>query len=486
MYMPVSIDATILHIAIPTLSMTFQANTNQLLWVLDIYALVMAGLLLPMGALGDRIGYRRLMLYGAVVFALASLLAGMAQYIEVLIFARVILAVGASMILPATLSGIRHLFEDEKSRGQALAVWSTVGISGAAMGPLVGGYLLEHYYWGSVFLINLPIILIVGILFFKYVPKQAVNLAQTWQLKKALRFVAMLLILVYGLKTLLRQNGIGADNGLSFFLIIGTCGALFIFIKRELSEAEPMIDFRLLNNRVILMGVLMALIAMISLVGFELVMAQELQFVHGLSPLRASIFMLPLMLASATGGFLASWLTNKSSLRMVGAGGILLSALAFAGLGSINVVESPVLAMLYLMMLGVSVSTALFASTAAIMSAVSSEQAASAGAIESMAYELGAGFGVVFFGLFLSLSFSSHIQPPSGLSALELKMVTSSIHEALHVAHNLAEPSIQQAVVVSAKEAFIKSHQAILWFASGLLVLLTLLVWQFLPRKVVT
>lgn len=172
-YIPVAIDATVLHVAAPTLSMTLGASGNELLWIIDIYSLVMAGMVLPMGALGDRIGFKRLLMLGGTLFGLASLAAAFSHTASWLIATRVLLAIGAAMIVPATLAGIRATFCEEKHRNMALGVWAAVGSGGAAFGPLIGGILLEHFYWGSVFLINVPIVLVVMGLTARYVPRQA-------------------------------------------------------------------------------------------------------------------------------------------------------------------------------------------------------------------------------------------------------------------------------------------------------------------------
>lgn len=171
-YIPVAIDATVLHVAAPTLSMTLGASGNELLWIIDIYSLVMAGMVLPMGALGDRIGFKRLLLLGGGLFGLASLAAAFAHSASWLIVTRAVLAIGAAMIVPATLAGIRATFAEQRHRNMALGVWAAVGSGGAAFGPLVGGMLLEHFYWGSVFLINVPIVTVVMALTARLVPRR--------------------------------------------------------------------------------------------------------------------------------------------------------------------------------------------------------------------------------------------------------------------------------------------------------------------------
>jgi DHA2 family multidrug resistance protein-like MFS transporter len=202
-YLPVSIDATVLHVATPTLSESLSLSSNELLWIIDIYSLVMAGLILPMGALGDRIGYKRLMMIGGTLFGLASLAAAYSSTAFALIASRGFLAVGAAMILPATLSAVRNTFLDEKQRNIALGIWATVGGGGAAFGPLLGGFLLEHFHWGSVFLINLPIMLTVLIFTVFIIPKQIGQPKQSLNLLQAMILVVAILSMIYAVKSVM-------------------------------------------------------------------------------------------------------------------------------------------------------------------------------------------------------------------------------------------------------------------------------------------
>ena len=294
-YIPVAIDATVLHVAAPTLSMTLGASGNELLWIIDIYSLVMAGMVLPMGALGDRIGFKRLLMIGSVLFGLSSLAAAFAPSAGWLIAARASLAIGAAMIIPATLAGIRTLFIDARHRNIALGVWAAVGSGGAAFGPLIGGMLLEHFYWGSVFLINVPIVLMVVSLAARFVPAQQGRPEQPLNISHAIMLIVAILLLVYSAKTALK--GVLSPWMVTITLLTGAV-MLFIFVRIQLRARVPMIDMRLFCHRIILSGVVMAMTAMIALVGFELLMAQELQFVHGFTPFEAGIFMLPVMVAS--------------------------------------------------------------------------------------------------------------------------------------------------------------------------------------------
>ncbi|HCB6589984.1 TPA: MFS transporter [Salmonella enterica subsp. enterica serovar Typhi] len=402
-YIPVAIDATVLHVAAPTLSMTLGASGNELLWIIDIYSLVMAGMVLPMGALGDRIGFKRLLMLGGTLFGLASLAAAFSHTASWLIATRVLLAIGAAMIVSATLAGIRATFCEEKHRNMALGVWAAVGSGGAAFGPLIGGILLEHFYWGSVFLINVPIVLVVMGLTARYVPRQAGRRDQPLNLGHAVMLIIAILLLVYSAKTALKGN-------LSLWVISLTLltGALLLglFIRTQLATSRPMIDMRLFTHRIILSGVVMAM-------------------------------------------------TDFSTQQWQAWG---LMAL-----------------------LGFSTASALLASTSAIMAAVPAEKAAAAGAIETMAYELGAGLGIAIFGLLLSRSFSASIRLPAGLEAQEIARASSSMGEAVQLANSLP-PTQGQAILDAARHAFIWSHSVALSSAGSMLLLLAVGMWFSLAK----
>ena len=477
-YIPVAIDATVLHVAAPTLSMTLGASGNELLWIIDIYSLVMAGMVLPMGALGDRIGFKRLLMLGSVLFGLSSLWAAASSSAGWLIAARASLAIGAAMIIPATLAGIRTLFTEARQRNIALGVWAAVGSGGAAFGPLIGGALLEHFYWGSVFLINVPIVAIVVVLTARLVPPQQGRPEQPLNISHAIMLIVAILLLVFSAKTALK--GALSPWMVATTLFIGAM-LLFMFVRIQLRAAIPMIDMRLFGHRIILSGVVMAMTAMIALVGFELLMAQELQFVHGFTPFDAGMFMLPVMVASGFSGPIAGVLVSKLGLRIVAAGGMGLSALSFIGLSMLDFSTQQWLAWGLMVLLGFSAASALLASTSAIMAAAPKEKAAAAGAIETMSYELGAGLGIALFGLLLTRSFSAAIALPQGLESRVAEQASSSIGEAVKVAQELP-PALAESVIQAAKTAFISSHSVALGSAGGMLLLLAIGIWFSLAK----
>ncbi|WP_194429082.1 efflux MFS transporter KmrA [Klebsiella pneumoniae] len=472
-YIPVAIDATVLHVAAPTLSVALGSSGNELLWIIDIYSLVMAGMVLPMGALGDKIGFKRLLLLGSAIFGIASLCAALSPTAMTLIASRALLAVGAAMIVPATLAGIRSTFAEASQRNMALGLWAAVGSGGAAFGPLVGGILLEHFYWGSVFLINVPIVLVVIAINAKVVPRQPARREQPLNLLQALVLIAAILMLVFSAKSALKGQ---LALWLTALVALGGAAMLTWFIRKQLSAARPMVDMRLFTHRIILSGVMTALI---TLVGFELLMAQELQFVHQKTPFEAGIFMLPVMVASGFSGPIAGLLVSRLGLREVATGGMLLSAFSFLGLALTDFSTQQWLAWGLMTLLGFSVASALLASSSAIMAAAPKEKAAAAGAIETMAYELGAGLGIALFGLILTRSYSASIALPSGLSGAMAQQAASSIGEAVSLSQALPA-GVAQALMAAAKTAFIQAHSLVLATAGVLLLLLAAGIWRSL------
>ncbi|NNP74598.1 methyl viologen resistance protein SmvA [Acinetobacter sp. Ac_3412] len=477
-YIPVAIDATILHVATPTLSESLSSSANELLWIIDIYSLVMAGLILPMGALGDRIGYKRLMIIGAVLFGLASLAAAFSPTAWVLIASRALLAVGGAMILPATLSAVRNTFLDEKQRNFALGIWATVGGGGAAFGPLLGGFLLEHFHWGSVFLINVPIMIAVVVLAVLLIPKQTGQPKQNLNLLQALVLVVAILSMIYAVKSVMHGFTVWSILifAVGFSLLVG-------FIRQQLTSKSPMIDIQLFKHPVIATGVVMAIVSMMALVGFELLVSQELQFVYQLSPLAAGAFILPFMIAISLGGPIASMLVNRFGLRSVASLGMLMSAISLWGLANTNLMQAQIHAWAWMVLLGLSVEIALLSSTSAIMSSVPPSKATAAGAIEGMAYELGAGLGIAFFGLMLSWFYANSIVIPSDVPNNMLQQASSSIGEAIQVAKQL-QPTIAEHLIQAAKQAFSQSHRSVLNVAALLFLILSIFIWFALPKRV--
>ena len=475
-FLPVVLDMTILHVAVPTLTQALSASGAQVLWIIDIYPLLMAGLLVPMGTLADRIGNRKLLLIGLVVFGVASVGAAFAPTPAALIAARVFLALGGSMIMPCVLGVIRKTFEDDGERAMALGLWGMVGAAGAAVGPLVGGALLERFWWGSVFLINVPVMLVVVLACAILLPRNEAATPGKWAIGQAVLLIIGMIALVYGIKA-----GFGGKHPLPFIALILAVGvaALTLFTRQQLKSPEPMLDLSLLSNPAIITGLIMAVVATGGLAGVELTLAQELQYVLGKSPLEAGIFMIPIMAAAAVGGPIAGYLSNRFGLRLVATLSMAVSAGGLAFLAQSDFHNPGFLVPFVLAALGLALSIGLTASSIAIMGSVDASKGGAAGSLEATGYELGTGLGITLFGVFMSSVFSRAIALPSGLPQELSQQASRTIGDAYIVANQL--PSEQGAAVIAAgKAAFTQAHAVLLTTSAAVIAVLAVVVFFML------
>lgn len=469
-FLPVVIDMTILHVAAPTLARDLQADGQALLWILDIYPLVMAGLLVPMGTLGDRIGHRRLMLAGLTIFMVASVGAAFSTTPAMLIAARAVLAVGGSMIMPAVLAVIRQSFEDSGERASALGVWTVVGSAGGAVGPLVGGLLLEHFWWGAVFLVNVPIMLaVIPLVFFTLPHRASLAPPAPWNIGQALIFTAGLILAVYAIKA-----GLKGDEPL-VALVAGATGValLLAFGRLQHRSADSLLDLSLFRQPTMASGLAMAFIASSALAGFELILAQELQYVLGKTPLEAGLYMLPLVIACAVGGPFGGHLASLFGLRTVAVSGLVIMALAMVGIAVADLDRDWPLVALLLIMLGFAIGVSLLAASVAVMGAVSAEKAGAAGALESTGYELGAALGIAVFGSMINLIYRTSWTPPDNLS---VHAAGQSVGEAMILAGRLNYLEADR-VREAAAAAFSSAHAGVLGAAAALIALAALAVF---------
>ncbi|KQN75215.1 MFS transporter [Devosia sp. Leaf64] len=477
-FLPVVLDMTILHVAVPTLTQALRASSTEVLWIIDIYPLLMAGLLVPMGTLADRIGNRKILLTGLVVFGFASVGAAFAQNAAMLIGARVLLALGGSMIMPCVLGIIRRTFEDPKERAIALGLWGTVGSAGAAIGPLVGGGLLEHFWWGSVFLINVPVMVVVISACFFLLPRVEKTTSGKWAIGQALLLIAGMISVVYGIKA-----GFGAKLPLVLALgivAIGLC-LLGAFARQQLRSKEPMLDLSLFSHPAIVAGMIMAIVATSSLAGVELTLAQELQYVLDKTPLQAGLFMIPIMAASAVGGPIAGFLSNQFGLRLVASSSLLLSAGALAMLGASDFHDPGFTVPALLALLGLTLSIGLTASSIAIMGSVEANKGGAAGSLEATGYELGTGLGITLFGVFISSVYARSMTLPADLPATLADDASRSIGDTYLVAQSLPEDQAT-ALIDAGKAAFTATHSVLLSTAAGLIFCLSVLVFFMLAK----
>jgi len=476
-FLPVVLDMTILHVAVPTLTQALGASNNQVLWIIDIYPLLMAGLLVPMGTLADKVGNRRILLIGLVVFGVASGLAAFAPTAQILIGARILLAVGGSMIMPCVLGIIRRAFEDDTERGLALGLWGTVGAAGAAVGPLAGGALLEHFWWGSVFLINVPVMFVVAPVCLLLLPRHEQTTPGHWPIGQALLLVAGMIAVVYATKA-----GIGGKQPLTVVLLMLAFGVamLALFVRKQLRASVPMLDLSLFGHPAIVAGIIMAVVASGALAGVELTLAQELQYVLDKTPLQAGIFMIPIMAAAAVGGPVAGWLSARYGLRSVASLSLVVAALSLGWLAVEDFHAPDLIVPVLLALLGLALSIGLTASSIAIMGSVDASEGGAAGSLEATGYELGTGLGITLFGVFMSVIFGRNLTVPVGLSPDIADRAAVSMGDTYLAARQLADDQAV-ALVAAGKAAFSTTHSVLLLTTAALIAGLAVLVFFLLP-----
>lgn len=477
-FMPIVVDMTVLHVAVPSLTQSLGASSAEVLWIIDIYPLLMAGLLVPMGTLADRIGNRKVLLTGLVIFTIASVVAAFSTTAAMLIAGRVLLALGGSMIVPCVLGTIRRTFEDSSERAIALGIWGAVGSAGAAIGPLVGGGLLEHFWWGSVFLINVPVMLIVAPACYWLLPRNEVTTPGTWNFGQAVPLIIGMIAVVYAIKA-------GVGGKASMVITLGTAvigvAMLWYFVRTQMRSTNPMLDLSLFAHPAVMAGITMAIVTTGALAGVELTLAQELQYVIGQTPLEAGMFMLPIMIGSAVAGPIAGTLANWLGLRLVATASMLIGAVGLGYLAGADFHTPDWTVPTALAIIGLSLSIGLTASSIAIMGSVEAEKGSAAGSLEATGYELGAGLGITIFGVVLGSIFSRSINLPPDLALPLAEQASRSMGDVMIVAKDLA---LEQgnALIEAGKAAFSTAHGTLLRAAAAIIGALGVLVFVLLAR----
>jgi DHA2 family multidrug resistance protein-like MFS transporter len=320
-----TMDLEVLNLAIPALTADLQPSSAQLLWIIDIYGFMVAGSLITMGTLGDRIGRRKLLLIGAAAFGATSVLAAFSTSAEMLIAARALLGVAGATLAPSTLSLIRNMFADPGQRTVAIAVWATSFSVGAAIGPLLGGLLLEWFWWGSVFLLAVPVMVLLLLVGPVLLPEYRDPDAGRLDLGSAAMSLVSVLAVIYGLKQL-AQEGLGWEPALTVLagLAVGVA-----FVHRQRILADPLVDLSLFASRLFSASLATFALSLFVAFGTFLFVAQYLQLVLGLSPLEAGLWTLPSAAGLVAGSMLTPLLARRARPATVMAAGLALAAVGF-------------------------------------------------------------------------------------------------------------------------------------------------------------
>ena len=327
-----SMDLTVLNLALPRLSEDLEPSSSQLLWIVDIYGFLVAGLLITMGTLGDRIGRRRLLLIGAAAFGIASVLAALSTSAEMLIAARALLGVAGATLAPSTLALIRNIFADPKQRTFAIGVWITSFSAGAAIGPLIGGLMLESFSWGSVFLLAVPVMALLLVLGPRLLPEFSDPDAGRLDLTSAAASLVAVLAVIFGLKQI-------AQDGVTWIAVAAIVGGLAAgggFVRRQGRLADPLIDLRLFRLPAFSGALAANTLGFFVNFGIAVFLAQYLQLVLGLSPLEAGLWTMPWAAGFIVGSMLTPMIVSRISSASAITGGLVLAGSGFALLTQVS------------------------------------------------------------------------------------------------------------------------------------------------------
>jgi len=389
-----SLDISVLYLALPHLTNDLKANSVQQLWIIDIYSFMTAGFLITMGGLGDRVGRRKLLLIGAATFGASSIVGAYAVNPVELIVARAMIGISAATLLPCAIGLVRHMFKDPHQMGQAMGIFFSCFTGGLALGPLVGGVLLDNFWWGSAFLMGVPVMVVLLIAGPLLLPEYRNEQAGPLDLPSVALALAAILPVVYGIKETARAGwALGPIAAIVLGVAIGT-----VFISRQRRLDSPLLDLRLFSNLTFSTAMSVTLIAGIIMAGNTLLAALYLQSVKGLSPLVAGLYLVPQQLATVAGSMIGPVLARRFRISALMSAGLVISVAGFAVLTTVDSTVGPYLLAGGLVLIGGGLSLPLVLAGNLVMASAPPEKAGSAAGLMETSGEFGIAVGVAIMG----------------------------------------------------------------------------------------
>jgi MFS transporter, DHA2 family, multidrug resistance protein len=400
-----SMDLTVLNLAVPSLTADLNPSASQLLWIVDIYGFFIAGSLLTMGTLGDRIGRRKLLLIGAVCFGATSIFAAFAPTAEMLIFARALLGIAGATLAPSTLSLISNMFPNDRERTFAISVWVASFSAGGAIGPVIGGVLLAYFWWGSVFLIAVPIMVLLLVLGPILLPEYKAPQAGRLDLVSAALSVVAVLSIIYGIKQLAEGGELLVVVGtIAFGLAMGV-----VFVRRQVSLKDPLLDLSLFCRPAFTAALAINVFAFFAAFGSFLLIAQYLQLVIGLSPLEAGLWSLPSGIGFVVGSLLTSPLLSLMRPAYVLTLGLGIATSGFLLMTQVGGEESLILLVIAFALLSLGVSPCAAIAADLVVSAAPPERAGTASGLNETSSEFGGALGIALLGSLVTALYRANL-----------------------------------------------------------------------------
>jgi DHA2 family multidrug resistance protein-like MFS transporter len=448
-----AVDATVLNLAVPALTRSLHPSANQILWIADVYGFVLGGLLVTMGNLGDRIGRKRLLLLGVTAFAIASAATAFAPSPALLIAARAALGLAGATIMPSTLSILRGAFTDPGERTTAIGLWSSTSVAGFALGPIVGGLLLTHFWWGSVFLINLPVCAVVLLAGLPVLPESRDPRPGRLDGPSVVLSVVGMIAAIYAVKESVRSGPLHPEVVVAAVLGVG---GLTLFARRQARLAEPLIDIGLFRRRAYALSVSAALVAMFVTAALSLMFAQYFQLVLGWSQLRSGLAGLPGAVAAVAGGAAAAPAVVAWGHRRVVPVGLALMGLGCVLYLPVDATANYPAVLLPMAVFGLGAGLSVAVTNHTVVEAFPPDRAGAAAAVSETAFEVGGALGIALIGSVLNAVYRARLVLPPGLTADQAGRLRESIGGALTDAPSSPTVSAQAAqAVAAARQAFV-------------------------------
>lgn len=474
----VSIDLTVLNIALPEMTRELSPTSDQLLWIVDVYSLVLAGLLVATSSLSDRFGRKKMLLTGFLIFGIGSILVLFVDNASQVIAIRAFLGIGGAMIMPVTISMIRSIFTDAKERNIAVAAWAAVSAVGMAAGPLIGGFLLEHFNWHSAFLVNVPLVGIAFLLGIAALPEVRLKNPGRFDLFGSIIALTGMVALLWGIKHLAAELALDTEGTVA--VIVGLA-LMTLFIFRCLRSKNPIVDLSLFRSRTFTAGVIATMACTFALAVLLYMLAQWLQLVNGDGTLESGFHLIPMSIATLISSLGAATLAMRYPARNVVTAGLGIAALAMIMLflfrDDLGLV--PVIASTCLVGLGTG-SLAIGASL--IMAETPIDKASSAGSLQEISYDLGNVLGVAILGSFASIVYRTELGTGAlramGLDGQLIDAARQSFASTAEISATLQLPDLFRRGATAFDESLVFTC-----LIGGIIILITaIVVWMLIPQ----